>query len=195
MIIRDALGSPCPEAIISFWAAARWKINGTLVTRPAYYTITAACTLPDALDRRFATFGEASAAAIAHGYTVTPGTRDHSPGILRHTETQEALDALRQAVADKWSKAKPCFVRYGRLPPDGRSRNHADGTVEAGVSVFRGERLPNGEARALPTTNQELGSLLSLRGRDLYIVTGREIGTGSDGEPVLANCRIWRKAK
>lgn len=62
--------------------------------------------------------------------------------------------------------------------------------------MFRGERLPNGEARPIISSNYELGTLMSLSAsRDLYIVTGEEIGIGSDGEPVLKNARIWRKAK
>jgi hypothetical protein len=36
--------------------------------------------------------------------------------------------------------------------------------------------------------------MVSLRDRDLYVVSGVEIGIGSDGEPVLKNCKIVAKS-
>ena len=45
---------------------------------------------------------------------------------------------LEEADAPRWRDAKPCFVRYGPLPPGGRSRNFTTGLLEAGVSVSTG---------------------------------------------------------
>jgi hypothetical protein len=117
--------------------------------------------------------------------------------IIEHPPTAAKLADLSNADSIKWANAKPCFVRYGRLPPNGRSRNHADGTLEAGISVYRGERLPSGEARALARTNQEQVGIANFDHLHvpLYIVRGDVIGNGSDGEPLLANAKIIRRAK
>ena len=113
---------------------------------------------------------------------------------VTHMATAAALTELVAAVEAKWAVATACYVRYGRLPRGGRSRNYGDGTLEAGVSAYRGQCLTTGEARALPRTNQELAGLLSLTARPLYVVSGTAIGVGSDGEPVLAHARIVRQA-
>lgn len=146
----------------------------------------------------FATPDDVRTWAAQNGWEVVGEAKDgyNLPVIhLEHTETRVAFHRQQADQQQKWAVAKPCYVRYGKLPKGGRSRNHADGLLESGVSVFHGERLPNGEARPLPKTNQCFASMVSIMDRPLYIVTGREIGHGSDGEPILANCRIWRKAK
>jgi hypothetical protein len=98
--------------------------------------------------------------------------------------------ALKEADEGRWLNATNCFVRYGLLPADGRSKNGSTGTVEEGISVFRGQQLPTGEARALPHSNEELRTFCSVRDRPLFIANGVEVGKGSDGEPLLAGCRI-----
>lgn len=105
---------------------------------------------------------------------------------VRHPEGESTL-AAHEA---EWQDARPIYVRYGKPPKGGKSCNHADGRDEAGVSVFRGQMLPDGRWRTLIGDNP--GSVMAL-GRDAYQVAGREIGTGSDGEPVLADCKIIRK--
>ena len=193
MIIRDALGAPAPAATLAGYQGIRQSSWDP----PSVWRIKSCGHMPAGLTERFSSAADALAAAEAAGYTAVE-RRDgfgHPVWDLTHTETAAELERLRSLAADKWRAAKPCYVRYGRLPAGGRSRNYADGTLEAGVSVFRGQRLPSGEARALPNSAQEVGTYLHLRDRQLYIVTGQEIGTGSDGEPVLANARIWRRAK
>lgn len=188
MIIKNALGIPAPEAYISHFGSPT----------DGYYSISMAAEKPEALDSKYPTVDAAIAAAEKYGFELilrgVDGCGDPMAKMI-HVETKSALDALVAASDAKWAGAKPCYVRYGKLPKGGRSINHADGALEAGVSVYYGERLPSGEARALPRSNMELAGALSLMDRQLYIVTGELAGTGSDGEPVLRNCRIWRKAK
>lgn len=188
MIIKNALGLPKPEAYISHFGSPT----------DGYYRITMAAEKPEALDSKYPTVDAAIAAAEKYGFELScrgvDGRGDPMAKMI-HVETKSALDALIAASDAKWAGAKPCYVRYGKLPKGGRSINHADGSLEAGVSVYYGERLPSGEARALPRSNMELAGALSIMDRQLYIVTGELAGTGSDGEPVLRNCRIWRKAK
>ena len=109
-----------------------------------------------------------------------------------HEATQRELDRLTDENTTTWAEAEPCYLRYGNLPESGYSYNYSDNRRESGVSVFHGQQLPDGRVRIIPHYNQELGDLLMLRaeGRPLFIVNGDEIGLGSDGEPILANCVI-----
>lgn len=191
MIYRDALGLPEASATISHFGGSYgrggyWAICSTIVPNP-YEGL------------RFATPSEAESALLAAGWTVLDRDKDGygcARITARHTETAGELQRLINRDADQWASAVPCYVRYGRLPATGHSTNHADGTAEAGVSVFAGQILPDGRARALPNSSAEAWSMLSLRAnRALYVVAGDYVGTGSDGEPVLAACRIIRKAR
>lgn len=191
ILMTGSLGDLVPKAAILCFGGYCGCNN------PPYWTVCTTAKI-DHEWQKWSTPEEALAEAEKFGYIATNFKKDGAGDDmidLIHPATQAALEELESIDGEKWANAKPCYVRFGKLPPNGRSRNHADGTLEEGVSVFHGERLPSGEARPLPNTNQELGSLLSLFTRDLYIVTGEEIGTGSDGEPLIRNARIWRKAK
>lgn len=81
------------------------------------------------------------------------------------------------------------FVRFGALPDGGRSRNDETGDLEAGVSVYRGE-WQSSDRDVLCVTLVSEGDAFQLRqleDRPIYLVEGEEVGTGSDGEPLLAN--------
>jgi hypothetical protein len=108
---------------------------------------------------------------------------------VEHISTKRALEALEEAHDKKWEKGKDVFVRYGDLPEGGKSKDFASGNYEKGVSVFRGKILPDGSLLPMPKTNQELGSLLTMNKRPMYVVTGDVVGVGADGEPVLANAK------
>lgn len=141
-------------------------------------------------------FEQAVADLEASGYSVEVGLNGYNHKRARVTHLATLAEYRRQQAADesKWADARECYVRFGDLPEAGHSRNHADGTAEAGVSVFRGQVLPNGEARPLPASNQVFCSMVNIMSRPLYVVEGDEIGTGADGEPVLSNCRIIAQA-
>lgn len=187
MIILDSLGLHVYRAYVSNFGHTYGQGGEWALQIPADYP-TVRFGTPDAAKVWAAQSGWQVVAEIKDGYNLTVLH-------IEHTETRAAYEARQARQDHKWAVAKPCYVRYGTLPKDGRSRNHAEGVLEDGVSVFHGERLPTGEARALPKTDQCFTSMVSIMDRDLYIVTGREIGHGSDGEPVLDDCRIWRKAK
>lgn len=81
------------------------------------------------------------------------------------------------------------FVRFGDLPEGGRSRNEETGDLEAGVSVYRGE-WQSSDHDVLCVTLANEGDVIQLRqldDRPIFLVEGEEAGTGSDGEPLLAN--------
>jgi hypothetical protein len=138
--------------------------------------------------------------AMAQGQSVDAiaETLCRTPLEVRQRIEQERQAARKEALdSDRWRNAKPCLVRYGEPPPDGRSCNATTGELEGGVSVFHGEVLPTGAARAVPHTLSQLVTALRHE-RDhspLYLVTGDQTGIGSDGEPLLKNCRWLQRAE
>jgi hypothetical protein len=181
MIFRDALNGIIEHTQINGYAqgqdAASWFFGSQLK-----------CAA------QFASYQEARDYARALGFTApdtagTPGYTSVSV-FCHHPEAIALAKEEREVAAGKWRAAKKVYVRFGRLPPGGKSTNFRDGIKEAGVSVFRGEQLPNGEVRLLFSRPDEMGSYhLGLNKRKMRIVTGREIGIGSDGEPLLADAR------
>lgn len=77
------------------------------------------------------------------------------------------------------------FVRFGQPPASGRSKNHASGELEAGVSVYeiRNERI------------QFVGWYFDFTSRQAYRGTGRIVGWGSDYEPVVEISQIRKISK
>lgn len=84
------------------------------------------------------------------------------------------------------------YIRFGAIPESGRSINHATREPESGVSCYRLVRI-GAEWRI----DGAIGSYMELSssGLPLYEIAGDEIGTGSDGEPILRNARIVRKMR
>lgn len=188
-ILQDVIGSLTPNASISGFG----KKAGTFAT-PEYFSVAST-----AFDRiRFENYSDAVEWAKKSGFKVTE-TKDlygNPSASLVHVNTQRAFDKSVAAAKEKWKDATPVFLRYGDLPKDGKSTNFAEGSKEAGVSVFRGLFLEKtGEAIPLSSSNQEKSSAIALRSRPLYVVEGDEVGVGADGEPVLDNARIVRKVE
>ncbi len=112
---------------------------------------------------------------------------------LIHLPTQAAIQAAE--AGPEWQAAEECFVRFGDLPTSGRSRNYASGEYDAGVSVFAGRKIGH-RVRIVLNNNQLLGTFMfDLRGRKAYIVEGRCVGVGSDGEPILQDAKIVAEAQ
>jgi len=69
--------------------------------------------------------------------------------------------------------------RFGRLPENGRSRNHADNTLENGVSVI-----------GFGSESSLYDVILGWQGIEKVNVSGWYLGQrGSDGEPLLVDCK------
>ena len=77
------------------------------------------------------------------------------------------------------------YLRYGLFAGMRKSSNHATGSSERGLSVYRA-RL---EANVVVLAEDTCPSLDG-QGRLAMPVTGREVGVGSDGEPVLVGVRM-----
>jgi hypothetical protein len=78
------------------------------------------------------------------------------------------------------------FIRFGEIPENEQSINHFSNENEAGVSVF--EMTEDG----MPALKnfQLVTSLAHRLDIPAYIVTGKVVGTGNDGEPLLNNVKI-----
>lgn len=109
-----------------------------------------------------------------------------------HRATRAYARSLKEKHDKKWANAKDVYVRFGDIPKGGFSTDWSSGKREKGVSVFRGKILENGDIMPLPYTNQELGSLLTMNERPLYVIEGEEAGVGADGEPVLVNAKKFK---
>lgn len=86
------------------------------------------------------------------------------------------------------------YIRYGEIPPDEKSKIHnRAGEIigeEAGVSVFeyiegRGIVIPNNEK-----ARDDFFMLSKMYWKNHYLVSGDEVGIGSDGEPLINNIKI-----
>jgi len=108
---------------------------------------------------------------------------------LEHRATKYIVDTEEKLHNKKWEKAKDVYIRFGNIPEGGRSKDWSSGNWEKGVSVFKGKILPSGELLVLPSTNQQLGSLVTMNDRPMFVIKGKEIGTGADGEPVLSQAK------
>lgn len=77
------------------------------------------------------------------------------------------------------------FVRFGSVPAEGRSRNHRDGTDEAGVSVYE---IKDGAI-------EFVGFHFDFVDRPAYRGTGVIVGWGSDGEPLVRPVDVRKLTK
>lgn len=88
------------------------------------------------------------------------------------------------------------YIRYGEIPPDGKSKiyNRVGEIVgeEAGVSVFE---YIEGRGIVVPYNEMARDDFLMLSSKSWvnhYLVTGDEVGIGSDNEPLITNVKILK---
>lgn len=111
---------------------------------------------------------------------------------LTHIATAAEVAMLDEVRAAKLAGAESGYLRFGNLPECGRSRNHANGEFEAGVSVYPAIFFDDGSyelSNGYPTL---LVGYISFRALDIpaYRVWGENVGAGSDGEPLLKVSKI-----
>lgn len=127
----------------------------------------------------------------AHDVGVVPERKKNGASRLTLTTSPVGSDAWHER---RDLDALPSvFVRMGPIPRSGHSRNHRDDRPEAGVSVYRAWLDADG-GYLIDARNMDLVStaLLVYGPAKARVVGGREVGRGSDGEPVLADCREVR---
>ena len=86
------------------------------------------------------------------------------------------------------------YIRYGEIPPDEKSKIHnRAGEIigeEVGVSVFE---YIEGRGIVIPDTEKARDDFFMLSKMywiNHYLVSGDEVGVGSDGEPLISNVKI-----
>lgn len=98
----------------------------------------------------------------------------------------------------------PCFIRYGRWRDEERSQNFLASKEEGqevwenGVSVYNATLdVEHGHWEIDLDVNENTinGTLSSLfyGTKKIYLVTGKQIGEGSDGEPLLKNVKLLKE--
>ena len=177
MIYRDAIGRPNAEAQISMFGG---------IFDPAYYSLSHVSDCPD---RKWS--GDTDPADImaemeADGWRCALRKDGHNQPVINciHLETQAAIDAAKAETQAKFAGSERGYIRFGNLPEGGKSRNHRDNTLEAGVSCFEAEIATSGDFRLLLTPVLEV-SYLTVADRPAYRLYGERVGTGADGEPLL----------
>src|SRR5690606_29125567 len=103
------------------------------------------------------------------------------------TEHGPAISAAIEPLA--LDLTQPVYIRFGELPAGSRSRNHATGQLEAGVSCYRARRRVDGGYMLAGPGLPYAAIAAAIRGDVALLITGEECGRGSDGEPCLRNVR------
>lgn len=106
--------------------------------------------------------------------------------------SRRAIDEARNAIRGfAPAPVSDAFIRFGHLPKGGKSRNYATGEYEEGVSVYAAEWDMIGGAYKRSGSGLDGAAIVYLiKGAPVYLVTGKQIGVGSDGEPVITNAAI-----
>lgn len=102
-----------------------------------------------------------------------------------HTETKAAAEQEKQEVRNRRKSGEEGYIRFGEVPKSGKSYNHRDNFFEKGVSAYHAVFFPDGSYEVLYHNPFEMFGAHSYSNRPAYRLYGEEIGTGSDGEPVL----------
>jgi|AntDeeMinimDraft_7_1070377.scaffolds.fasta_scaffold00470_2 hypothetical protein len=91
------------------------------------------------------------------------------------------------------------YIRFGAIPEGERSWDNRNDQWEDGVSVYACERdatdedAPEDVDEAYYLAGTMLQTVFALMTRDTYLVTGEQVGTGADGEPVLKDVEAVAK--
>ncbi len=133
-----------------------------------------------------------------NGILVAQGTH---PFVAPTPEELKAWKPFVARVAKRYRSLNlpdaPLFIRFGRPPKEGQSRNYATGMLERGISAYQAEYNPDTGLMEYAGDTGLGGAVihLMLTGKQAYLLTGRVVGTGSDGEPLLAEVSVVAKLK
>ena len=126
----------------------------------------------ESMDREFKAFAEMAAMELAQ-----------FNGCAKYKTKQSHLLA-------EIENAKKIFIRSGKAPKSGKSRNFKDNSLEAGVSVYPAYKA--GGKIIIDVRELDLASSMFIltRGADFYQIFGTELGVkGSDNEPLLIDVK------
>lgn len=96
----------------------------------------------------------------------------------------EAGGVIARTRAFAGNFEREVFVRFGDPPEGGLSTDHRDGSLEDGLSVYRGWETPDGDY-VVDQRAVDPMFLLYNRNRPAFEAEGEYVGQGGDGEPVI----------
>ena len=102
-----------------------------------------------------------------------------------HDETKEVAEKEKEKARSRRENGEEGYIRFGEVPRSGKSYNYRDNFFEKGVSAYHAVFFPDGSYEVLYHNPFEMFGAYSYSSRPAYRLYGEEIGTGSDGEPVL----------
>lgn len=92
----------------------------------------------------------------------------------------------RDYTLKEWrEQAEKGYIRFGDIPESGKSYNYRDNFYEEGVSAYHAIFYSDGDYEILSHNPFEMYGMRLYSNRPVYRLYGEEIGTGSDGEPIL----------
>lgn len=106
-------------------------------------------------------------------------------------EPEEIADVDPSEVRDS-----DLYIRFGGIPENEQSYDNRNDRLEDGVSVYACENAetdedaPDDVGEAYYLAGTMLQTVFSLMHRDTYLVTGEQVGTGADGEPVIQDVEV-----
>lgn len=180
MIYRDALGRPSAGGSISLFGGNYGNPG------QGYLALS---SVSDAPEKRWAyvslDVSEIVAEMDADGWDCVVTKDGYNAPLIRCTHRETAAEELKiQKQTDEiFANAKEGFIRFGRAPKSGKSRNHRDNYDEKGVSCFRA--LFTGKKYRLNVNHVEEATYYGVMHRPAYRIYGTVIGVGADGEPLL----------
>lgn len=124
---------------------------------------------------------------------IANGRTENDDGTVEYEE-EEIVDVDPSQINDS-----DLYIRFGAIPEGERSWDNRNDCWEGGVSVYAcvrdatDEDAPEGVDEAYYLAGTMLQTVFSLMTRDTYLVTGEEVGTGADGEPVLKDVEAVAK--
>ena len=121
--------------------------------------------------------------------------------LSRLKKLKEIYHKRQESIANEYKKkwdlareqGRTRFVRFGKPPISGKSRNYRDNFNEKGVSVYEMIDLGNGLFEARNNVTLALGLSGGISERDIYVVYGdATTAIGSDGE-TLVTMKSYKK--
>lgn len=110
----------------------------------------------------------------------------------REKQKQALIQIKKNAYNFLFTNYPHVFVRYGKIPNGGQSYNFRDEHYEDGVSVFNAVKVGS---NYYIDVGASIFFYMGADDDDCYEVTGELLDSkGSDGEPLLKNASIVRKA-
>ncbi len=90
------------------------------------------------------------------------------------------------------------YFRFGNVPKGGTSKDYSSGKTEKGLSVYNAKKDLLTDTVWPDLNDGALPAAAIMRGAEnapVYLVTGRKVSIGTDGEPVIRNVSVIGKLK